>query len=141
MEKMLKSIVSVVPGPVLAWAGQWSGIFRDTYIVRPHDTHVATNELIATANALVTVATVVLAYLVFNAMPRTLKRYAVIASAAAVLCVPAFFAFRAMLQETRSRESVESIYLAYDVTTVLFLVVVALAILFSILYQFNSRNA
>lgn len=140
MEKVIKAVVSVVPGPVLAWVGQWSGIFRDTYMVRPHDTQVAANELIATANALATVATVILVYLLFNTGARTLKRCAIVASATSALCVPAFFAFRSLLQGSGSWESVESIYLAYDVTTVSFLVAVPLAILFSALYQFNSRN-
>ena len=135
MSKIFKAVVSAVPGPVLAWVGEWIGFFEGTYIVRPN----APDSLTATATALATVLTVALTYFLFDVEPIILKRRAYFAGYTSVLCVALIFFFRLLLSGNMPYRTALIIYTAYDITTILFFNVVLVIILLAVLYRVNAR--
>lgn len=139
MTKILKTITSIVPGPMLAWTGEWVGIFERTFIVRPRYSPDAYDEVTATANALATCFTIISAYLLFDAGTRVLRRLAVIAVMVALLSLSTIFVLRYQLAKSLPRETAEILSLLYDISTVVFLIAAVLAVLFAVLSWINSR--
>ena len=133
MKKLMKAVVSVTPGPILAWVGKWVQIFQGTYIIRDN----APQALTASAIAMGTVVTIILAHLFFGDQARALKGRAKCGVYIAIFCVALIFMFRFLLDASMSYKEARILFTLYDITSFVFLNSIIITVFLSILYLFN----
>lgn len=134
MEKAIKAVVVILPGPILAWAAEWVGIFHDTAIFRPNAPLWLPNTAIACASVLVVVFTA----FYFDASRSILIKKAGWAVLSCIAMVGSIATLRVFLQWPLRSDQIQTLFLGYDAASFLFVILTLLAIAFATLSAANS---
>ncbi len=134
MNRVLKTIVGAAPGAVFGWAQALTKIFEGTAVFRVH----ASESLPYTAAALATVVTIVVSAIFANAPWAILLVLCVACMLAGAYCFNELRDMKIAIHQNVSADVANAIAHRYDLFTIIFLIVVALAITFAVLFSLNA---
>jgi hypothetical protein len=132
----MKKILTIVPGPVIAWVNAWKGIFTDSGIFPIGDTSSPD----VTAAALSTIFVVFLWYAFSKSSGRTQLITSVAAGSLAVLSVVVIFYCRHVLSYEGKKEFVLLVRDAWYYTYIFFIICTSIAISQILAFAFNSSS-